>query len=78
MLWGVYEDLLGVAEVAELLGVESQRISRWRQRGVVLPDGRRVRFPEPVQVLRATPIWRRADIERLRGLLDAPAVIEQL
>ena len=78
MLRSVYDDLLGVAEVAEVLGVEGQRIPRWRQRGVVLPDGRRVKFPEPVRVLRATPIWRREDIERLREAIDAPPVIEQL
>jgi hypothetical protein len=67
------EPLAGVAEAAELLGVEPQRIARWRDRGVVLPGGRRVRFPEPVQVLRATPIWRVGEIERLRDALNAPA-----
>ena len=73
MLEGVYDDILGVAEVAEVLGVEGQRIPRWRQRGVVLPDGRRVKFPDPVRVLRATPIWRREDIERLRDAINTPA-----
>jgi hypothetical protein len=65
--------LAGVYEAASILGVEPQRISRYRERGVVLPDGRRVRFPDPVQVLRATPVWRQADIERLRDALRAPA-----
>ena len=59
-------DLLGLAETAELLGVERTRIGKWRKLGVVLPDGRRVSFPEPVLTLRATPLWRGRDIRRLR------------
>ena len=57
---------LGTAEVAELLGVEKSRLSRWRKLGVVLPDGRRVPFPKPIYELQATPLWRRGDIRRLR------------
>jgi hypothetical protein len=66
-------DLVGTAEAAEILGVEGGRIPRWRKRGVLLPNGRRVLFPKPVVELRATAVWRRADIERLRGALDIPA-----
>ncbi len=62
-------DLLGTAEAAEVLGVERSRIGRWRNRGIVLPDGRRVQFPEPVLELRATPVWRGRDIRRLREQL---------
>jgi len=62
-------DLLGTAEVAEVLGVEKTRLSRWRELGVVLPDGRRVPFPRPVLVVRATPLWRGSDIRRLRDQL---------
>jgi hypothetical protein len=62
-------DLLGTAEAAELLGVERSRIGRWRQRGVVLRDGRRVAFPAPLVVLRATPVWRGRDVRALRNEL---------
>jgi len=62
-------DLLGLAETAEMLGVERQRIGRWRRLGVVLPDGRRVPFPEPIAELRATPVWRGSTIRALRDQL---------
>ena len=62
-------DLLGWAETAETLGVEKSRLSRWRKLGVVLPDGQRVPFPEPVLVLRAGPLWQGEDIRRLREAL---------
>jgi hypothetical protein len=62
--------LLGTAEAADLLGVEKSRLSRWRKLGVVLPDGRRVSFPEPILTLRATPLWRSRDIQRLRDQLS--------
>lgn len=61
-------NLLGFAEVAEALGVEPSRVVRWRHRGVVLPNGMRVPFPEPWVKLRATPVWRGEDIQRLRDL----------
>lgn len=62
-------DLLGTAEVAEVLGVEKTRLSRWRELGVVLPNGRRVPFPQPVLELRATPLWQGREIRRLRDQL---------
>lgn len=62
-------DLLGTAEAAALLGVEKGRLSRWRKLGVVLPDRRRVPFPEPLLQLDATPVWRGRDIRRLRDQL---------
>lgn len=74
----IYDNLMGVAEVSDLLGVEGQRIPRWRRKGVVLPNGRRVKFPEPVRVLKATPVWERSDIERLRDALNTTATIEHL
>jgi len=61
-------DLLGWAETAELLRVEPSRISRWRQDGVRIADGRRVPFPEPVAQLRATPVWCGRDIRALNKL----------
>jgi predicted DNA-binding transcriptional regulator AlpA len=48
-------NLLGLAEVAELLG--TTRRNAIRMTG--LPD-----FPEPVARLRATRVWKRADVAR--------------
>lgn len=42
------DDMMGFHEVAEYLGISKQRVTMLRKR----PD-----FPEPVVVLRATPIW---------------------
>lgn len=46
-------DYMGLAEVAEFLGVSKQTICNWRSRNS---------FPEPVATLKATPIWRMTDI----------------
>ena len=48
-------DLVGLAEVAELLGTRRHQAVRWTQRAD---------FPEPVARLRMGPIWRRADVTR--------------
>ncbi|HYT80008.1 MAG TPA: hypothetical protein VEQ37_12285 [Actinomycetota bacterium] len=50
-----YPDLVGVAEVADLLGVSKQRVSELRDSP---------RFPAPVSDLRSGPVWTRAAIER--------------
>jgi hypothetical protein len=71
-------DLLGAAEVAEFFGVDDANLHRWRRRGVALPNGRRVLFPEPVAKLKATPVWDRSSLERLRDALNAPATVEHL
>lgn len=47
-------DLVGVAEVAALLGVTRTRIGQLSK----TPD-----FPTPVARLAAGPVWRREDIE---------------
>lgn len=49
-------DVVGASEAAEILGVEKQRISRWRDSG---------RLPEPAADLRSTPVWRRTTIETI-------------
>lgn len=49
------EQLLGLSEVADLLGASRQVVSNWRQR-------RQGGFPEPIADLKSGPIWRRADI----------------
>ncbi|WP_223162774.1 helix-turn-helix transcriptional regulator [Nocardioides antri] len=47
--------LMGVAEIAELLGVTRQRVHQLRQL-----DG----FPEPTSELAIGLVWESADIER--------------
>ena len=51
----VQSDLLGLAEVADLLGTTRRNAIRWTQRDD---------FPEPIARLRATPVWERRDVER--------------
>lgn len=48
-------DVVGVAEVAEICGVEVPRVWRWRQAH---------RLPEPAADLGATGVWERDIIER--------------
>ena len=48
-------DLLGLAEVADLLKTSRRNAIRWTQ-----GDD----FPDPIVRLRATPVWKRADVER--------------
>lgn len=50
-------DLVGTAEAAEILDIERSRIGRWKKAGLL---------PEPVIELQATPVWRRADIEKMK------------
>ncbi|NPC96601.1 DNA-binding protein [Nocardioides sp. zg-DK7169] len=45
---------MGVAEIAKLLSVSSQRVSQLAATAT---------FPEPIARLAAGPIWERADIE---------------
>jgi chromosome partitioning protein len=47
-------ELLGMAEVAELLGVTKQVLSNWRSR--------ETKFPEPVADLKSGPVWSKSDI----------------
>lgn len=49
-------DLVGAAEAAEIVGVERNRIPRWRAGG---------KMPTPIAVLKATPVWLLSDINRL-------------
>lgn len=65
-------EILGTAEAAKMLGVEPQRLSKWRKNGVLLPSGRRVEFPKPMAELRATPVWLASDIRVLRDWLSEP------
>ena len=48
-------DLAGLAEIAEVLEVTRRHAIR-----LTSEPG----FPEPIARLRATPVWRRADVER--------------
>lgn len=56
-------DLLGVAELAALLGVQRVTVSGYVSRGVVLPP--------PAVRLACGPIWHRADIEAWIAARDA-------
>lgn len=49
-------DLVGVAEIAEMLGVTRQRVH-----AIVKTDPT---FPEPVAVLSAGKVWLRPDVEK--------------
>jgi predicted DNA-binding transcriptional regulator AlpA len=48
-------ELVGFAEVVELLGVPRRTVARYVQRDD---------FPEPYVRLRAGPIWLRGDVEK--------------
>lgn len=52
-------DLLGLTEVAKLLGWKKEKLSTYIGRGV---------FPEPVHRVAATPLWRRKQIEDYQKL----------
>ena len=52
---GVTSHLLGMKEVAALLGVSKQRLAQLLD---IYPD-----FPEPAAVISAGRIWNRADVE---------------
>lgn len=61
--------VMGVAEVAQLLGVTRSAVSTWRRRG---------QMPEPWAVLECGPLWWEAQFEhwvspaKLRGLEPSP------
>ena len=50
-------ELMGLAEVCDFLGLERTQVQRLEARGS---------FPAPVAVLRATPVWRAADIRAFK------------
>jgi hypothetical protein len=50
-----FPELVGVAEIAEMIGVNRQRASAMQSKRD---------FPAPVAVLRAGPVWRRGDLTR--------------
>src|SRR5260221_3624752 len=47
-------NLVGMAEVAELLAVTEQALTNWRNRNIS--------FPEPIAELRSGPVWKRDDV----------------
>lgn len=58
------EDLLGAWEVADLLGVDRTRPSKWKLKGTTFgPD--KLPFPEPFRDLKTGPVWIRSQIEPL-------------
>lgn len=54
--------LVGTAEAAAMLGVERPRIGRWVSLG---------KLPQPLAVLRATPVWFREDIQAKRESVES-------
>ncbi len=50
-------ELMGLAEVCDYLGLERMQVRRLEDRG---------EFPAPVAVLRATPVWKAADIRAFK------------
>lgn len=55
--------LVGASEAAAILGVEVQRVARYRAQG---------RMPTPVAMLASTPVWRRSDVEAMRAGRTCP------
>jgi len=53
-------DLVGLAEAAEIIGVERSTISNRRRR--TTPPPRHPSFPTPIAELRCGPIWLRQQI----------------
>jgi len=49
--------VVGLVELAELLGAERGTVRQWYHRG---------KLPEPDALLAATPVWRLSTIERWR------------
>lgn len=49
-------DVVGGQEAAQILGVEVGRVSRWIESG---------RMPPMLSRPKATPVWKRSDVERL-------------
>jgi predicted site-specific integrase-resolvase len=47
------EQLVGIAEIADLLGVPANTVRTWKRRGVL---------PPPVRVLRQGGVWVQADV----------------
>lgn len=50
------EEYVGVAEIAEMLGISRQRITEMHRD--------RKDFPMPVAALKSGPVWRKADLSR--------------
>jgi prophage regulatory protein len=55
MVTSMTDNLVGRAEIAEMLGVAEQTVHRYSG----MPD-----FPKPVGQLAAGRVWRRKDVER--------------
>jgi predicted DNA-binding transcriptional regulator AlpA len=48
------DQLMGIAEIADLLGISTQRVDQLARQGA---------FPRPIAELRAGRIWRQRDVE---------------
>ncbi len=57
-------DLLGLAEVADLMGLSKVALHHRRKSRFSASGRHPHRFPEPAAELRCGPIWRREQLER--------------
>jgi predicted DNA-binding transcriptional regulator AlpA len=55
-------DIVGVAEAAQILGVSKQRVHQLAATAT---------FPDLLTRLKATPVWRRADVEAFQKAREA-------
>lgn len=62
-------DVVGAREAADILGVELQRISRWRKAG---------KLPPPYADLALSPVWVTVDIMRVRDEADRRGSVPDL
>ena len=62
------DEMLGLAEVAALLGWEKEHVSTYIRRG---------KFPEPAQRVKATPLWTRQQIEEYMQNRKKPSYDDQ-
>jgi chromosome partitioning protein len=59
-------ELLGLAEIAALLGVTKQVVANWK--------ARKANFPKPMVELRSGPVWEKSDIVAWAESEDIPVV----
>lgn len=56
-------DLVGTAEAAEqILKVERARIGKWRRNGILLGNGDRIDFPEPITMFTTSAKQNKCDV----------------
>ncbi len=59
-------ELVGFAEAVEILGVEKSTLTSWMRPGTG-PNGEAGTHMITPQLLRATPVWVKSDVERFKA-----------